>query len=235
MQVTIHINIEILCNKCYKVDYFIKYVLRLSMQTATINTQISKHFVDLSPQLKVAAKYVLDNSQNVAMRSLRHIANESKLAPPTFSRLARAIGYKDYEAMRDSCRDDVQETHLSLADRAALLQKTDKMNPKEGQGSFAAIHAQAAVNGIQNLLDGLDLNQLAETAKLLSESKNVKLIGFLSSRTMIEYLHYMAQMLTDNWQVAGHGASSLPATLAKLHSRIKNKPKPLPAGYQFAV
>lgn len=187
------------------------------MNTATISIQISKYFIDLSPQLKVAAQYVLDNPQNVAMRSLRHIANESDLAPPTFSRLARAIGYEDYEAMRDSCRTEVEETHLSLADRAALLQKTDNMNPKEGHGSFAAIHAQSSVKSIQKLLDGLDLNQLAEAAKLLVESERVRLIGFLSSRTMIEYLHYMAQMLTDNWQVAGHGSLSVPATLAELN------------------
>ncbi len=185
------------------------------MQTVALKDHLARHFVDLSPQLRLAARYVSDHPEDVAMQSLRQIARKSELPPPTYSRLARAIGFNNYEDLRNNCRKELRQKQLSLADRAALLQKSDRKDSAEGRGSFAAIHAHAAVSGIQNLLDDLDISQLAEAATLLSGAENVMLIGSLSSRTMVEYLAYMAEMVTTNWQVVGQGASSTPAALAR--------------------
>jgi len=174
----------------------------------TLKDQIARHFASLSPQLRLAARYVSAHPEDVATRSLRQVASRSGLTPPTYSRLARAIGFAQYEGLRDSCRKELRQSRLSLAERAALLQKPDENNPKEGRGSFAAIHAHSAVSGIQRLLDEMDVGQLAEAADQLVAAKNVYLIGSLCGRTMVEYLAYMTQMVTPNWRVVGQGASS---------------------------
>jgi len=178
------------------------------MQATALKNRIVRHFNDLSPQLRRAAQYVSKHPEDVAMRSLRQIASKSGLTPPTYSRLARAIGFDDYEGLRDICRNELRQTRLSMADRAALLQETSKNNPKTGRGSFATIHAQSAVSGIQRLLDEMDVGQLAKAADQLVAAKNVYLIGSLCGRTMVEYLAYMAQMVSPNWRVVGQGASS---------------------------
>ncbi len=185
-------------------------------QTVALKDHLARHFSELSPQLQRAARYVSDHPEDVAMRSLRQVARKSGLTPPTYSRLARAIGFGQYEELRDSCRNEIQQMRLSLADRAALLQKTNNENPEKDRGSFAANHARSAVSGIQNLIDGLDSSQLADTADHLAQADNVFLIGSMSNRTMIEYLAYMAHMVAANWQVVGQGASSAPATLASV-------------------
>ena len=184
------------------------------MQMTPIRDQIARHFAGLSPQLRRAARYVSDHPEDVATHSLRQVASKSGLTPPTYSRLARAIGFDQYEGLRDRCRNELRQTRLSLADRATLLQKPAKNNPKVGRGSFAAIHARSAVSGIQRLLDDLDTGQLAKAADHLATAENVFLIGSMSGRTMVEYLAYMANMVTANWQVVGQGATSVPATLA---------------------
>ena len=116
--------------------------------------------------------------------------------------------------MRDSCRKELHQQRLSLADRAALLQQSGKNDNTKGRGSFTTRHALAAVNGIQQQLDELDTDQLADAADYLANAEHVYLIGSMSCRTMVEYIAYIAQMAADNWRVAGHGALSTPATLA---------------------
>ena len=104
-----------------------------------------------------------------------------------------------------------------MAERAALLQKkTDDKNSNDSRGSFAATHAISAVSSIQKLIDDLDVTQLADVADQLVKANNVFLIGSLSSRTMVEYLSYVASIAVENWHVAGRGASSVPASLAKI-------------------
>ena len=46
----------------------------------------------LSPQLRRAARFVLDNPGEVATRSLRHIAQTANIPAATYSRLASAVG-----------------------------------------------------------------------------------------------------------------------------------------------
>lgn len=189
------------------------------MQSVALKDQIARHFDDLSPQLQLAARYVSKNPAEVAMRSLRQIAGRSGLSPPTYSRLARAIGFDRYEDLRDRCRKDIHRERLSLTERAMLLQKSDEGKHGAVRGSFAAIHARSAASGIQALLNGLDVEQLADVADQLVTAEKVFLVGSMTSRTMVEYLAYMANMVTANWQVVGQGASSSPATLASIDSQ----------------
>ncbi len=186
------------------------------MQAMALKDHLAKHFGELSPQLQRAARYISDHPEDVATRSLRKIASSSGLTPPTYSRLARAIGFDHYEDLRDSCRNEMRQKRLSLAGRAALLQENGINGTKKTRGSFAAMHARAAVSGIQNLLDELDAGQLADAADHLARANRIFLIGTMSSRPMVEYLAYIVQMAAENWQVVGQGASSAPATLASI-------------------
>ena len=61
----------------------------------SMQDQLSRKLGDLSPQLKRAAQFMLDNPDEVATQSLRHLARQADLPPPTFSRLARAVGMRD--------------------------------------------------------------------------------------------------------------------------------------------
>jgi len=185
----------------------------MQMQAATLKNRIGQHINELSPQLRLAARFVSENTQDVATHSLRQIAIKSGLTPPTYSRLARAIGFEHFEELRDSCRDELHQERLSLSERARLLQNGGD-GLSANRGMFAATHASAAVSNIQKLLDDIDVDQLVAVADLLVKAKNVHLIGSLSSRTMVEYFAYVAEMAVENWQVAGQGASSLSASLA---------------------
>ena len=90
----------------------------------SLQDRIASRFETLSPRLKVAARYVAEHPQEVAMRSLRQIAITTELAPPTFTRLARAVGCESYEELREICRSETTRKTLTFAERARSLQES---------------------------------------------------------------------------------------------------------------
>ncbi|MDJ0639616.1 MAG: MurR/RpiR family transcriptional regulator, partial [Paracoccaceae bacterium] len=93
---------------------------------ASIEERISKNYAGLSGKLQVAADYVAENPIDVATRSLRSVASTSGVSPATFSRLARALGYADYEALREDGRAAMGRKMASFSERAHALRSGAK-------------------------------------------------------------------------------------------------------------
>ena len=91
------------------------------MAETTIEERITRRYAGLSDKLQLAADYVADNPVDVATRSLRSVATTSGVSPATFSRLARALGYNDYEQMREDGRAAVGRRMTSFSERAQAL------------------------------------------------------------------------------------------------------------------
>lgn len=159
----------------------------------------------LSPQLRRAAKFVADNPGEVATRSLRHIAQEAEIPAPTFSRLARAIGFDNYDALKDRCRNDVLSRHGDFPDVDLALKGA------EVETFTLPEHVQASIAGIENLLRDIDPAELAEIARLLANAKRVVLIGEMRARAFVDYATYLSDMSIDGWSVIGRGTVSLAA------------------------
>ena len=106
-----------------------------------LKERIAPRVADLSPALRAAADYILKNPDTVAMHSLRKVAELTDLNPPTFTRLARSLGFANYEALRELCRQELQQSHSVFADKAASLQQ----RPGKGKGTFLPAHAAASI------------------------------------------------------------------------------------------
>ena len=156
----------------------------------------------LSPQLRRAARFVVDNPGVIATRSLRHVAQEADLPPPTFTRLARAVGYESYSELRDFCR-------------TAFLtrQGSDAPGPDAvpTSGSLYERHATHAMRGIETLLSQFDTAQMQDVAQTLADARRVVLIAEMRARAFVDYATYLSDMAFDGWGVIGRGTLSLAA------------------------
>jgi len=171
--------------------------------TTSVRDHVSERFGALSPQLKRAARFVLDNPDEVATHSLRHIAREAQLPPTTFSRLARAIGCESYDALREMCRGEIRRRKSRFAEKALELLTSDDGPPGDGREPFVVRHAAAAMSNVQTLLETVDFNRMERAAKTLARGEKVILIGTLSASGFIDYSAYLADMALPNWKVAG--------------------------------
>ena len=181
----------------------------MNSTSGQLHSALSENFPNLSPQLQQAARYILDNPEDVATRSLRQVAHLSGLTPPTFSRLARAIGFGEYEELKDVCRSELKRNSMTLAQRASILQQKSGVTQRNGE-SFADQHVSASINNIAEFYQKLDLDYLADVVEHLAVSKEVFLLGSLSSRAVLEYLHHMVSLAKPGWTVLNE--NQLPAS-----------------------
>ncbi|MEM9958109.1 MAG: MurR/RpiR family transcriptional regulator [Pseudomonadota bacterium] len=182
-----------------------------------IRDQLSQRLNELSPQLKRAAHYVLDNPDEIATQSLRHVARAADLAPPTFSRLARAAGFASYQELRNKCRDAYRARSTRFADRALeLIEGASGVDA--ANDDLLVRHAAASVVGIEALLADIDVARLDAAAARLASSRRVALIGALSAAAFVEYAGYVSGMALPNWSVFGRNGSSLPSQILDLGS-----------------
>lgn len=168
---------------------------------------------DLSPQLRRAALYVIKHPDDVATRSLRHVAQAANLPPPTFSRLARAVGYDSYDALRETCRSGITQRKSQFADKALDLISGKAASDND---PFLVSYAAAAMRNTQTLLENIDPDRLQAAARQLADAGRVALVGSMSGRAFIDYAGYLADLALPDWNVIGGGSKGLAADLADL-------------------
>lgn len=177
-----------------------------------LDIRISASYGDLSGKLKQAADYLLDHQIDVATRSLRSVAEQSDIAPASFSRLARALGYADFGALRGDIRTSLGRRVNGPTPRARQLSTLQAQD----QDDFPQSFAQACIDNIHALASSFDTAPLEETVQKLHGARSVMVFGALSSTGVAEHLTYMASLLFDNWSLAGRMGASLGAELAGL-------------------
>ncbi|MEO0484891.1 MAG: MurR/RpiR family transcriptional regulator [Pseudomonadota bacterium] len=185
---------------------------RLS-NAATIEERIIRHYAGLSDKLQVTADYVAENPINIATRSLRSLASESGVSPATFSRLARAIGYDDYEAMREDARAAVGRRMDSFSQRAQALRAT--ASPRDTRTHLHK-QAEACISNIEALERDVNAQTLERAVDALHHARKVLLIGSLGSSGFADYFGYLANWFKKEWMIAGRNGTGLAAAIAGL-------------------
>ena len=165
----------------------------------------------LSPQLRKAARYVVENPGEIATRSQRFIAKSTDLPAPTFTRLARAMGYENYDDLREMCRKEVLHRRTFLAEKAQA-----QIRNSDDETSFAVHHGSASLRNIETLLADLDLDTLEASVDLLARARRVALIGMLSAKPIVDYVAYLANISLGGWHALGQANGSLAHELADL-------------------
>ena len=170
----------------------------------------------LSPKLRSAAEFINANPVEVATRSLRSLAAASGLSPATFSRLARALGFENYEELREITRVEVGQSVSNFSRKAELLQAQSKCG---AQPPFLQSQSRACIDNIQALTGSIDPGTLETVVDKLHRARSVLVVGGLGSTGVVEYLNYMASYFTGNWQVAPRRGVSTGAILRDLSAK----------------
>lgn len=170
---------------------------------------------DLSGALRAAADYLVENQLDAVSRPLRTVSAHSGVSPAAFSRLSRALGYQNFDDLREEMRAEIDRRVNNFASRAEQLQKAHG----EGNSDFVQSHFMACEHNLRKTMAGLDQDMIRSVADRLSGSRKVLLLGALGSTGVVEYLSYMANFCTDNWTLANRMGASLGGALSGLDKR----------------
>lgn len=149
----------------------------------------------LSPQVRQAALYVLENPGEIAVTSMRSVADAAGVKPNTLVRMARAAGFPGYEEFRAPFRQHASEGTVSFPDRARFIQAISQGG---SHGALLADMARAAFANVDKLFAGIDAEELKAAAGLIDRARHAYVLGVGTAQPLAANFAYIARMAIDN-------------------------------------
>jgi DNA-binding MurR/RpiR family transcriptional regulator len=186
------------------------YENRLPMTPPAALATIARRFPDLPPRLQHAARFIIDNPDQIAVRSMREIARRAAVAPATMVRLARALDFADYEDLRDVFIRRVESTATAHAPRAQALQASERSGPK-----LVEHLATAQVAAIQSAAANPEAAIVA-FVRQLAAARTVAFLGMRASHAIAFHFAYVYGLLRDNGRLLDDRGGALRDHAARL-------------------
>ncbi|MBL8703783.1 MAG: MurR/RpiR family transcriptional regulator [Rhodospirillales bacterium] len=160
-----------------------------------IDALIDRQFATLSPRLRQAARFIVDNPALVALRSMREVAASAQVDPSTMVRLAQELGLPGYGPLRDSYRQKL------FLDEAARTRRAKQIRSQKG-----TLHAETVVSEFleqnrRNLASTFPPESaaaLGEIAAMLRSARAIFVLGLRSLYPVSFFFHYVLRLFSDN-------------------------------------
>ena len=162
---------------------------------APILLSLTNALDELSPQVRRAATYVLDHPGEVAVTSMRGMAEAAEVKPNTLVRMARAVGFEGYEDFRAPFRQQAADGTPSFPDRARFLRS---INEGGRHGTLLADMAAAALGNVESLFAEIQTSELKGAADLIDGARRTFVLGVGTAKPLAENFAYVASMAVDN-------------------------------------
>ena len=155
---------------------------------------IVESFSDLTPELQKAAKFVLENPEEVGLNSMRTIAKEAGVKPATVSRLSKTLGFKEYERFREPFRQRLRRIEPTFASGVEDVQRRGAGNH---QALFAELRAQEIAN-IERTLSDENYEVIRDAAETMNQSRRAYVLGLRGAYGPAFLFYYAYQLFQEN-------------------------------------
>ena len=136
--------------------------------------RLTEEWDALTPEAQKAARYVLENPNDVGVSTVREIAEAANVKPNTFVRMARQVGFEGYEDFRAPFREAIRKGAVSFPDRARWLQDIRKSGDL---GGLYADMVEGAIRNLEETFAGVDAEALKSAAEAIWASRQVSILG----------------------------------------------------------
>lgn len=166
---------------------------------AAVTEHIETVFPSLSPQLRQAARYVLDRPDDVALSSMRRVAARAGVHPSTMVRLAQALAFPGYTALREPFRQYLRGERRYAARARDLVARGAAVET-------AALLREVADLDVENIgrtFEALTADGFAAAVEALYAARRVHVVGLRKCFPVAHYFHYAYHMFRDNAVLVG--------------------------------
>lgn len=164
------------------------------MEYADLSKAIADKYPMLSPRLQVAARYVLDRPDDVALMTMRCVAGEAEVHPSTMVRLARVFEFDGYNAFRATFQRRLRGHPADYHGRARALQARTGGKAKIAvENILEAAHGNLAETFAANGID-----RFSACAEALTGARRVFVAGRRSCFPIAHYFHYVYGVFRSN-------------------------------------
>ncbi|MEQ8666749.1 MAG: MurR/RpiR family transcriptional regulator [Rhodospirillales bacterium] len=166
-----------------------------SLTAAAVLDALANRFESLTPELRKAANYVLENPGAIGVSSAREIAKAANVKPNTLVRLARVAGFDGYDGFRKPFREEILEGRDNFPDRARWLQSLSQGGRLSGLYSDMAA---AALDNIEGLFSSASADEIKRAADEILAARATYVLGVGISNVFARNFAYLAGMAIDN-------------------------------------
>lgn len=167
---------------------------------------LSEQLPTLSPELRKAAVYTLDNPAEIGLGSVREVAGAAGVKPNTMVRMAREIGFDGFEAFREPFRNHLRSVVPTFPDRARWLQEIGHGGKL---GELYGGLARSALLNIEKMFATISPESIRVVAALIAGSDTAYVVGVGANYALAHNFAYLARMAVGN-VVAVPSEGSLP-------------------------
>ncbi|MCP5372584.1 MAG: MurR/RpiR family transcriptional regulator [Hyphomicrobiales bacterium] len=164
------------------------------MEYGALSIKLSQSFSTLSPQLRQAARHVSSRPDDVALMSMRALADEAGVHPSTMVRLAQALGFRGYREFRRPFQERLRVRPRGYLARARDLQGRED----RATASLLAEVAGAAETNLKEAFGRNSPEQFARAAAALAGAARIFVVGQRGSYPIGFYFHYAYSMFRGN-------------------------------------
>ncbi len=160
------------------------------MDFDTVSGRLAEKFAALSPQLQQAARHVLDRPDDVALLSMRKLAQVAQVHPSTMVRLARSLDFPGFSAFREPFRERLRSGRGGYQARVRDLQawrreKVDVLLRETFDAAAANLEGSLAAN---------DAAKLTACADIFGKAQRVFVLGLRGCYPVAFFFHYAYRM-----------------------------------------
>lgn len=172
------------------------------MRAIAIEQQLLSAYDGLSPQMKAAARWLLDHRDDVAFLSMREVARRANVTPATMTRLAQRMGFEGFGSLRDLFAEAVRGRTVPFRERAEGL-----CARRDLDGDSALItDTLAMVSGhLRTLCEPETLAAMRRAADLIQTSKRAYWVGARSGFAPIYLGAYLLSLIGEKTRLLDQG------------------------------
>jgi DNA-binding MurR/RpiR family transcriptional regulator len=177
------------------------------MNLPSFSGRLRAGYEALSPQLREAARWVIDHPDDVALLSTREQARRAGVTPATMTRLAQRLGLGGYDHVRKLHADAVRRRPDSYRGRAEeLLDRRDR----EGDAALVQDIFASTSQHLKSLSAPSAVERFTRAADAIARAERVFCLGLRSAFSVAYIFHYVRSLFGSNSVlVDGSGATGV--------------------------
>lgn len=158
-----------------------------------INGKIDTAFSSYPKQLRLAAKFVRENPETVALNSLRQVSEKAGIHPSSLMRLVRELGFERYNEFRQPFKQWLTSQGPKISNRVEGL----RLKGKLGRINETITDILAAdQRDLAATINEIKVEDLVRAARMIIDARKVFILGLRSLHSAAFFLDYNIKMFS---------------------------------------
>ena len=163
-------------------------------QRAALLEQLRRRLETLTPEIRKAAVFILENPNEIGVSSIRELADQASVKPNTLVRLARLFDFDGYDDFRAPFRHDIRQGGNDFPDRARWLQALAK---GDRQSELYAQMAAGTIANIERTFADIDPLKVKAAADAICAARQTFVLGVGVGNMLARNFAYLVGMALD--------------------------------------